>query len=157
MQIFDLLVLPSLNEGMGRVVVEAMAAGKPVVASKVGGIPDLIQHGQTGFLVPPADEDALAEAIVKLVKNAELAKKMGVMGRLRSHRFSLAAMIEKLDAVYEELIFSRREALKPLFGLSQNNEDRFPRPSGSQPAQNVTRNHTYIQESKSEEKEVKLN
>ncbi len=58
MPIFDMLVLPSLNEGMGRVLVEAMAAGKPVVASEVGGIPDLVRHDETGYLVPPADEKA---------------------------------------------------------------------------------------------------
>jgi glycosyltransferase involved in cell wall biosynthesis len=67
MPLFDMLVLPSLNEGMGRVLVEAMAAGKPVVASRVGGIPDLVQHGETGYLVPPADEKALADSIKKLL------------------------------------------------------------------------------------------
>jgi glycosyltransferase involved in cell wall biosynthesis len=55
MPIFDIFVLPSLNEGMGRVLVEAMAAGKPIVASNVGGIPDLVQHGHNGLLVPPGD------------------------------------------------------------------------------------------------------
>ena len=56
MPLFDVFVLPSLNEGMGRVLVEAMAAGRPVVASRVGGIPDLVRHGETGLLVTPRDE-----------------------------------------------------------------------------------------------------
>ena len=63
MPIFDIFVLPSLNEGMGRVLVEAMAAGKPIVASNVGGIPDLVQHDDNGLLVPPGDEKALAAGI----------------------------------------------------------------------------------------------
>jgi glycosyltransferase involved in cell wall biosynthesis len=112
MQIFDLLVLPSLNEGMGRVVVEAMAAGKAVVASNVGGIPDLVKHQQTGILVPPADEDALAGAIERLVENPDQATKMGSMGRYHSYSFSLAAMIDKLDAVYDDLICTPQKVLK---------------------------------------------
>ncbi len=60
MPLFDIFVLPSLNEGMGRVLVEAMAAGKPIVASNVGGIPDLVKHDLNGLLVPPGDEKALA-------------------------------------------------------------------------------------------------
>jgi glycosyltransferase involved in cell wall biosynthesis len=83
MPIFDIFVLPSLNEGMGRVLVEAMAAGKPVVASQVGGIPDLVQHGENGLLVPPGDEQALAEAIRQLIDDPEKAKAMGRCGRQR--------------------------------------------------------------------------
>ena len=56
MPLFDVFVLPSLNEGMGRVLVEAMAAGRPIVASRVGGISDLVRHGVNGLLVPPRDE-----------------------------------------------------------------------------------------------------
>ena len=155
MQIFDLLALPSLNEGMGRVVVEAMASGKPIVASSVGGIPDLVQHGQTGFLVPPADENALTEAIVKLIRNPEQAKKMGVKGRLRSHRFSLAAMIEKLDAVYEDLICSHAETHKHQSGLAENHEANCSRSPGLQPVKNVTSGYPLIQKAKTEEKKVK--
>jgi glycosyltransferase involved in cell wall biosynthesis len=157
MQIFDLLVLPSLNEGMGRVVVEAMAAGKPVVASNVGGIPDLVKHGQSGFLVPPADEDALVEAIVHFVNNPEQAKKMGVMGRLNSHRFSLAAMIEKLDAIYEDLIFSPQKVLK----LRPQAPGSFNRLFIKSPGSRYTLKHRpgrpMLKESAIEEKEVKPN
>ena len=74
MPVMDILVLPSLNEGMGRVLVEAMAAGKPIVASSVGGIPDLVQHNHNGLLVPPGDEKALAEAILEIINNPAKAK-----------------------------------------------------------------------------------
>jgi glycosyltransferase involved in cell wall biosynthesis len=104
MPLFDMLVLPSLNEGMGRVLVEAMAAGKPVVASRVGGIPDLVRDGETGYLVPPADERALANGIKKLLDDPANAKQMGLRGQEHCRQFSLEAMIAKLDALYSELI-----------------------------------------------------
>ncbi len=104
MPVFDMLVLPSLNEGMGRVLVEAMAAGKPVVASRVGGIPDLVRHDETGYLVPPADEEALANGIKKLLDDPEKAWEMGQQGKEYCRQFSLEAMIEKLDDLYSGLI-----------------------------------------------------
>jgi len=104
MPLLDILVLPSLNEGMGRVLVEAMAAGKPIVASNVGGIPDLVQHEYNGLLVPPADEKALAAGIMQLINNPEKAKLMGQRGRERCHQFSVEAMTEKIDRLYLELL-----------------------------------------------------
>jgi glycosyltransferase involved in cell wall biosynthesis len=104
MPVFDIFVLPSLNEGMGRVLVEAMAAGKPVVASRVGGIPDLVRDGETGHLVPPADEKALADAILKLLKDPDQAKLMGQRGKEWCRQFSLEAMIAKLDDLYSDLM-----------------------------------------------------
>ncbi|MGD2097972.1 MAG: glycosyltransferase [Desulfobacterales bacterium] len=103
MPVFDILVLPSLNEGMGRVLVEAMAAGKPVVGSRVGGIPDLTEDGHTGYLVPPADEKALADAIMKLLNYRDQARLMGQRGKEQCRQFSLEAMISKLDALYSDL------------------------------------------------------
>jgi glycosyltransferase involved in cell wall biosynthesis len=104
MPLFDMLVLPSLNEGMGRVLVEAMAAAKPVVASRVGGIPDLVRDGETGYLVPPADEKALANGIKKMLDDPAKAKQMGLRGRELCRQFSLEAMIEKLDNLYSDLV-----------------------------------------------------
>jgi glycosyltransferase involved in cell wall biosynthesis len=75
------LVLPSLSEGLGRVLVEAMAAGTPVIGTHVGGIPDIIQDGVTGFLVPPADEKALGRKIVYLLENPQEVLAMGQRGR----------------------------------------------------------------------------
>ena len=103
MPIFDIFVLPSLNEGMGRVLVEAMAAGKPVVASRVGGIPDLVRHGETGYLVPPGDVSALAHGIKKLLADPQKAKAMGAKGQNHCRQFSLESMIEKIDHLYTEI------------------------------------------------------
>jgi glycosyltransferase involved in cell wall biosynthesis len=104
MPLFDVFVLPSLNEGMGRVLVEAMAAGRPVVASRVGGIPDLVRHGETGLLVAPRDELKLAANISLLLSNPDKADRMGAMGRLKCLEFSLCDMISKLDGLYRSLL-----------------------------------------------------
>ncbi|WP_448381041.1 glycosyltransferase family 4 protein [Gloeomargarita sp.] len=77
----SVLVLPSLSEGLGRVLVEAMAAGTPVIGSSVGGIPDIIKEGVTGFLVPPGDENALAEKLIYLLENPHEVLAMGQRGR----------------------------------------------------------------------------
>ncbi|UCD79993.1 MAG: glycosyltransferase family 4 protein [Desulfobacterales bacterium] len=104
--VFDILALPSLNEGMGRVLVEAMAAGKPLVASNVGGIPDLVQHNENGLLVPPADEKALAAAIMQLINEPEKATLMGRRGQELCEQFSIEKMVEKIDNLYQELLKS---------------------------------------------------
>ncbi len=104
MQVFDIFVLPSLNEGMGRVLVEAMASGKPVVASNTGGIPDLVKNNETGLLFPPGDEKAMAQSIIKILEDPEKAELMGQKGREMSHYFSLETMISKLDNLYERLM-----------------------------------------------------
>ena len=104
MPLFDVFVLPSLNEGMGRVLVEAMAAGRPIVASRVGGIPDLVRHGETGLLVAPRDEIELADSISLILSNPDKAERMGAMGRLKCREFDLCAMVSKLDALYRSLL-----------------------------------------------------
>jgi glycosyltransferase involved in cell wall biosynthesis len=101
MKAFDVFVLPSLNEGMGRVVVEAMASGKPVVASDVGGIPDMVRDGDNGFLVDPRDPDAMRAAIERLIDDPAMRAAMGEKGRATAFSFSLAAMISKIEALYE--------------------------------------------------------
>ncbi len=75
------LVLPSLTEGLGRVAIEAQFLGKPVIASRVGGIPEIIADGETGLLVEPEDSRALADAMVRLLDDAQLAERMGTAGR----------------------------------------------------------------------------
>ena len=101
--IFDVFVLPSLNEGMGRVLVEAMASGRPIVASRTGGIPDLVTHEETGLLVAPADEHGLADAIESILRDPKKAKIMGQNGKARSQRFSVESMVDKIDALYTDL------------------------------------------------------
>ena len=104
MPVFDLFVLPSLNEGMGRVLVEAMAAGKPVVASKVGGIPDLVKDGKNGLLVEPGDIYGLSFAIQELLINKKIRDEMGEKGKNMAQSFSVEKMIEKINDLYYMLI-----------------------------------------------------
>ena len=94
----------SLNEGMGRVLVEAMAAGKPVVASRVGGILDLVKEGQNGFLAGPGHEEGLSLAIKKLLDDKKMRDEMGKRGREMAQDFSVERMIEKIDVLYESLL-----------------------------------------------------
>lgn len=104
MHILDILVLPSLNEGMGRVLVEAMAAGKPIVASKVGGIPDLVVQGENGLLVPAADTKALAKGIEFLVANSEKRREMGEKGRKTAIMYGSDSMVQRIHQLYLELL-----------------------------------------------------
>ena len=103
MQILDIFVLPSLNEGMGRVLVEAMAAGRPVVASKVGGIPDLVEHKKNGFLVGPGDVNGTSLAIKRLLIDRKMRDEMGRMGRAMAQNFTVKGMVKKIDALYSSL------------------------------------------------------
>lgn len=77
------VVVPSRSEGLSRVTMEAMARGRPVVASAVGGLPELVEHGRTGFLVPPEDSVSLASALVRLLADKDLVRAMGSAGRER--------------------------------------------------------------------------
>jgi len=108
--LFDIFVLPSLNEGMGRVLVEAMAAGKPIVASNTGGIPDLVTHARNGLLVPPGDVSGFSGAIAWMLRNPDRAERMGAYGRNDCSKFTLEAMLEKIDGLYGNLI---KEYLNP--------------------------------------------
>ncbi len=95
------LVLPSLMEGLGRVLIEAMACGKPVIGTAVGGIPDLIKDGKNGFLVQPNNSEAIANRIIYLIQNPDVAVKMGINGReFVSATFSTM----KYTANFQELI-----------------------------------------------------
>ena len=104
MPVFDLFVLPSLNEGMGRVLVEAMASGKPVVGSNVGGIPDLIKNGHNGFLVEPGDEIDLSVAIEKVLTDTKMRDEMGRKGKTMARNFGVERMVEKIDDLYATLL-----------------------------------------------------
>jgi len=104
MSAFDLFVLPSLNEGMGRVLVEAMALGKPIVASDVGGIPALVLHGENGYLVFPGDAEHLSAAISDLLENPEKRKSMGENGKKIAADYSADAMVQKIDQLYRTVL-----------------------------------------------------
>jgi glycosyltransferase involved in cell wall biosynthesis len=77
----QVLVLPSLSEGLGRVLLEAMACGTPVIGSAVGGIPEIIQEGTTGFLIPPGDVGALAERLRWILQHPDQARQIGESAR----------------------------------------------------------------------------
>jgi len=100
----DAVVLPSLHEGMGVALLEAMACGRAVVASAVGGVPEVLGNGAAGILVPPRDEEALALALLRLIGDGSLRERLGKAGRERARaHFSLDAMALATEACYEEL------------------------------------------------------
>ena len=100
----DLLAAPSRNEGMGRVLVEAMALGLPVVGAAVGGIPDVIEDGECGLVVPPEDPAALAEALAELGVDAARRAKLGSAGRRRAEAFSTAVAGAAMASIYDGLV-----------------------------------------------------
>ena len=105
MATFDVAVLPSFFEGMGRVLLEAMTMEKPVVASSVGGIPDLVHHGKTGLLVTPGSVSELKSALLTLIQNPALAREMGREGRKRiSEEFSAGTMAQSVERLYRDLL-----------------------------------------------------
>jgi glycosyltransferase involved in cell wall biosynthesis len=98
----SVLVLPSRSEGLGRVIIEAMAAGTPVIGSRVGGIPELIQDGATGFLVPPGDDKALAKEIGWMLIHPEKARAMGEYARrFVEQLFSTERYLQSYKQVFE--------------------------------------------------------
>jgi glycosyltransferase involved in cell wall biosynthesis len=100
----DIVVVPSIFEAHPLVVCEGMAAGKAVIASRVGGIPETVIDGETGILFPMGDIEALASAIQRLVENQEMRSQMGCAAMQRSKIFSWESAAKKLDQIYEEFL-----------------------------------------------------
>ncbi|MBI3406902.1 MAG: glycosyltransferase [Planctomycetes bacterium] len=97
----SMFVLPSITEGISLTLLEAMARGLPVVATRVGGTPEVVADGATGILVPPSQPRSLAQAILKLQHDPVLAKQMGVAGRVRVEKdFDIRGMIAKYESLY---------------------------------------------------------
>jgi L-malate glycosyltransferase len=105
---FDIFVMSSITEGLGTSLLDAMACGKPIVATRAGGIPEVVVDGETGILVAPRDDRGLASAIVTLLKDESLRRRMGEAGlaRVRAH-FSAERMVQDTLRVY------RRVAMHP--------------------------------------------
>lgn len=101
----DIFCVPSRFESFGLIYLEAMRAGKPVVACRVGGVPELVEDGVTGLLLPPDDPDALSRALDRLVQDKEMREEMGAAGRQRFEaQFTAAKMVERTLAAYEAMI-----------------------------------------------------
>jgi len=110
----DIFVLSSRWEGLPRSVIEAMMAGLPVVASRVGGVAELVEHGRTGILVPPGDPVALAKALESLLRDVKLRKCMGAAGRKRAlKQFNLDSMLCSTHRVYEEVLSIKNQISDP--------------------------------------------
>ena len=111
MKDFDLFALSSIYEGLCTSLVDAMAAGKPAVATAVGGVPEVVADGETGYLVPPRDARAMAAQIVRLLKDPVLRRRMGEAGFVRARRlFTVERMVQGTAAVYARLAGTGREA-----------------------------------------------
>ncbi len=101
----DVLVVSSNNEGTPVSAIEAMASGCPVVATRVGGLPDLIDDGETGYLVPRGDADSLAEAVMGLLRDRETARRMGESARARvAERFTIERLVADTERLYAGLL-----------------------------------------------------
>lgn len=105
---FDVIAVPSHIEPLGNATLEAMAAGRPVVGTRVGGIPEMVVDGTTGLLVPPHDPASLADALARLVESAPLRRAYGEAGRVRAEsHFGLRLHAQRLQAIYDGLLAGR--------------------------------------------------
>jgi len=100
----DVVAMPSRAEGLGVAAIEALAAARPLVASAVGGLPEIVRDGVEGLLVPPEDVAALASGLARCLADAPLRERMGEAGRARAAAFSTAAMARGTRQVYERLL-----------------------------------------------------
>ena len=104
-QAMDLMVLPSLSEGLPNVVLEAFSSSKPVVATAVGGVPEVVEDAVNGLLVPPERADLLANAIERCLESPELMRQMGDMGRKKvTSAFTFESQTRKIEAIYREVL-----------------------------------------------------
>ena len=105
LSILDIFALPTLNEGFARVIIEAMACAKPVIATSVGGNNEAVIDGKTGFIIPMNSPDILAQKIIELIENENLRKKMGTMGRKRVvDNFTLKHYVDDVEKIYHEIL-----------------------------------------------------
>jgi glycosyltransferase involved in cell wall biosynthesis len=117
----DLFVLPSLREGISNTILEAMASGLPVLATRVGGNPELIEHGETGLLVPPADPLAMAEAMRTYLAEPGQLIRHGQAGRKRAEKeFSVKSMVDGYLAVYDSVLQGQKRPLPHLRSTTPN-------------------------------------
>jgi D-inositol-3-phosphate glycosyltransferase len=99
----DVVVMPSLYESFGMAALEAMACGTPVVASDVGGLSFVVRNGETGYLVPDRDPDALAECLSRLLNDAELRKRLGERGAYVAQEYSWSCVADQMELLYRDV------------------------------------------------------
>jgi len=120
----DVFVLPSLEDNLPNTVLEAMSCGTPVVGFEIGGMPDMVENGVTGQLVPPGDAVQLGEAILSLLLNSSKRHEMGERCRQKIEtEYALRVQALRYVALYEELLSEK--SVEPLEGLGENHEPRF--------------------------------
>lgn len=103
LSVFDVFVLPSLWEGLPYVLIEAAALGKPVVATDIDGVREVIESGETGILVPPGNPEALADGVIRLLQDKEYALKLGRQIEQIPPRFTLSRMVAQIQDLYLRL------------------------------------------------------
>jgi glycosyltransferase involved in cell wall biosynthesis len=105
----DVFVFPSLQEALGTAILEAMAMKKAVVATRVGGIPEIVEEGRTGYLVDPENSAAIAEKVIRLLRNEDLRREMGIQGRhcVEAHHDS-RLMVRRIEQLYVRLLENRK-------------------------------------------------
>jgi glycosyltransferase involved in cell wall biosynthesis len=127
---FDALVLPSINEGTPVSAIEALAAGRPVVATCVGGVPDVVRDGVDGFLVERGALDELVARLVQLAADPELRKRMGAAGRERVlRRYSVDRLVDDVDGLYRSLLAEQDVRVSD----GHSGQDARPRQPGDEP------------------------
>jgi glycosyltransferase involved in cell wall biosynthesis len=120
----DVFVLPSLNEGLPMTILEAMAASKPVIATRVGAIPKVIQDGETGLLVDPGDTDGLRNALARLLADSDLCCCIGAAGHdWVSRNYTSEAMALKYRQMYDDVLGTPAIATVPAPALDNRNAD----------------------------------
>ena len=107
-RLFDAFLLPSVNEGTPVSAIEALASGTPVVATRVGGVPDVVTDGVDGFLVEPGDAEAAAERLVELARDPSLRARMGEAGSANvRERYAVERLVDDVDRLYRELLAAK--------------------------------------------------
>lgn len=104
MTAFDMLAVPSIEEPLGLVAVESLAAGTPVVATRTGGLPEIVKHDECGLLVPPRNPEALADSIIKIAKDSSLRERMGADGqRFVLEKFETGTLCDRVEQIYRQV------------------------------------------------------
>jgi glycosyltransferase involved in cell wall biosynthesis len=122
---FDAMILPSINEGTPVSAIEALAAGRPVVATRVGGVPDVIRDGEDGFLVEPGAVEDLADRLGRLAADPELRERMGAAGRARVlPRYSVERLVDDMDRLYRSLLEADAARSRPAGATAEDRNRR---------------------------------